>query len=360
MIWVDCCILAVFADLHARSASLRGFTREASASLTWVLASWLAWALRRRAGDHAGADASTTRRCACAALATPCCSSAGCWSRSLTALVVAGGRRNSGCWPASIARSAAASACCARRCWSPLFVLVAGTMGAPGPAGGRQSTLIRRFEWLARGPRARCSAGLARAAQAGSSQPSSSPLPARMSVESCHVRHRRHRFPGTPVNQELYDALTMLQHRGQDAAGIITTDGDRLHLRKDNGLVRDVFHADEHMLRLRGTMGIGHVRYPTAGCTTSRRGAAVLHQHAVRHLAGAQRQPDQRRGAQARAVPARTAATSTPTPTPKCCSTSSPTSCCSASTLRLTAGRRVRRGLRRASPLPRRLRLRRA
>ena len=73
----------------------------------------------------------------------------------------------------------------------------------------------------------------------------------------------------SPVNQELFDALTMLQHRGQDAAGIITAEGERLHLRKENGLVRDVFHADEHMNRLRGTMGIGHVRYPTAGCATS-------------------------------------------------------------------------------------------
>ena len=71
------------------------------------------------------------------------------------------------------------------------------------------------------------------------------------------------------VNQELYDALTMLQHRGQDAAGIMTIDGSRLNLRKDNGLVRDVFHAEEHMMRLRGTLGIGHVRYPTAGVTSA-------------------------------------------------------------------------------------------
>src|SRR5690349_20947143 len=71
------------------------------------------------------------------------------------------------------------------------------------------------------------------------------------------------------VGQELYDALTMLQHRGQDAAGIITSDGTRLNLRKDNGLVRDVFHNDEHMLRLLGNLGIGHVRYPTAGATSS-------------------------------------------------------------------------------------------
>ncbi len=68
------------------------------------------------------------------------------------------------------------------------------------------------------------------------------------------------------VNQEVYDALTMLQHRGQDAAGIITNEGDRLYLHKDEGLVRDVFH-DEHMIRLRGNMGVGHVRYPTAGCS---------------------------------------------------------------------------------------------
>ncbi len=72
----------------------------------------------------------------------------------------------------------------------------------------------------------------------------------------------------TPVNQELYDALTVLQHRGQDSAGIVTSADDKLFLRKDNGLVRDVFHR-EHMLRLRGHIGVGHVRYPTAGCSSS-------------------------------------------------------------------------------------------
>ena len=71
-------------------------------------------------------------------------------------------------------------------------------------------------------------------------------------------------FARSPVNQALYDGLTVLQHRGQDAAGIVTCDDDRLFMRKSNGLVRDVFHT-RHMLRLKGNMGIGHVRYPTAG-----------------------------------------------------------------------------------------------
>ena len=70
------------------------------------------------------------------------------------------------------------------------------------------------------------------------------------------------------VNQSIYDGLTVLQHRGQDAAGMVTYDNGRLYLRKNNGLVRDVFHT-RHMLNLKGNMGIGHVRYPTAGCSSS-------------------------------------------------------------------------------------------
>jgi len=65
------------------------------------------------------------------------------------------------------------------------------------------------------------------------------------------------------IAQEIYDGLTTLQHRGQDSAGIMTFDG-HFNLKKGNGLVRDVFHT-KNMLRLKGSMGIGHVRYPTAG-----------------------------------------------------------------------------------------------
>ncbi len=72
----------------------------------------------------------------------------------------------------------------------------------------------------------------------------------------------------THVNQAIYDALTVLQHRGQDAAGIVTSDQNKLYLRKDNGLVSDVFRT-RHMQRLIGKMGIGHVRYPTAGSSSS-------------------------------------------------------------------------------------------
>ncbi|MEZ9759001.1 amidophosphoribosyltransferase [Vibrio breoganii] len=72
----------------------------------------------------------------------------------------------------------------------------------------------------------------------------------------------------TPVNQSIYDALTVLQHRGQDAAGIITIDSNRFRLRKANGLVKDVFEA-KHMQRLQGSVGIGHVRYPTAGSSSA-------------------------------------------------------------------------------------------
>ena len=68
----------------------------------------------------------------------------------------------------------------------------------------------------------------------------------------------------TPVNQLLYDGLQVLQHRGQDAAGIATSDGGRFHMHKSSGLVRDVFRT-RNMRNLVGNWGIAHCRYPTAG-----------------------------------------------------------------------------------------------
>ena len=64
---------------------------------------------------------------------------------------------------------------------------------------------------------------------------------------------------------EIYDGLIAIQHRGQDAAGILTVDGEgHFHGHKDAGLVRDVFRA-HHIARMVGSMGVGHVRYPTVG-----------------------------------------------------------------------------------------------
>jgi amidophosphoribosyltransferase len=67
-----------------------------------------------------------------------------------------------------------------------------------------------------------------------------------------------------PVNQLIYDALLLLQHRGQDAAGIATSYGNKFAMHKANGLVKDVFRT-RNMRSLPGNVGIGQVRYPTAG-----------------------------------------------------------------------------------------------
>jgi amidophosphoribosyltransferase len=72
----------------------------------------------------------------------------------------------------------------------------------------------------------------------------------------------------SPVNQLLYDGLTVLQHRGQDAAGIVTAEGRTFHMHKNKGLVRDVFRTRD-MRNLTGNMGIAHCRYPTAGSASS-------------------------------------------------------------------------------------------
>jgi len=68
----------------------------------------------------------------------------------------------------------------------------------------------------------------------------------------------------SPVNQLLYDGLLLLQHRGQDAAGIVTSEGNHFHMHKGSGMVRDVFRT-RNMRDLPGNIGIAHCRYPTAG-----------------------------------------------------------------------------------------------
>jgi amidophosphoribosyltransferase len=64
--------------------------------------------------------------------------------------------------------------------------------------------------------------------------------------------------------REIYDGLVAVQHRGQDAAGILTYDGGRFHVKKGEGLVRDIFSVS-NIERLKGSIGVGHVRYPTVG-----------------------------------------------------------------------------------------------
>jgi amidophosphoribosyltransferase len=70
-----------------------------------------------------------------------------------------------------------------------------------------------------------------------------------------------------PVNQMIYDGLLLLQHRGQDAAGIATNHASGFSMHKANGLVRDVFRT-RNMRSLPGNIGIGHCRYPTAGSSS--------------------------------------------------------------------------------------------
>ena len=88
-----------------------------------------------------------------------------------------------------------------------------------------------------------------------------------------------------------YDSLLLLQHRGQDAAGIATSQGNQFNMYKAHGLVRDVFRT-RNMRALPGTSGVGQVRYPTAGCQRGR-GPAFLRERPVRHHVRPQRQPDQ-------------------------------------------------------------------
>jgi len=94
------------------------------------------------------------------------------------------------------------------------------------------------------------------------------------------------------VNQRIYDALIVLQHRGQDAAGIMTAESGELFMRKDSGLVRDVFQQ-KHMLKLKGNIGIGHVRYPTAGEASERNSQPIIGSSRKEKIAGITAQIDE-------------------------------------------------------------------
>lgn len=74
---------------------------------------------------------------------------------------------------------------------------------------------------------------------------------------------------GGDANVEIYEGLLMLQHRGQDSAGMVTTDGEKFYEHKANGLVKDVFDEQHTLDALKGWSGIGHVRYPTAGSSSA-------------------------------------------------------------------------------------------
>ncbi len=87
-----------------------------------------------------------------------------------------------------------------------------------------------------------------------------------------------------PVNQAIYDALLLLQHRGQDAAGIITGQGGKLYMQKARGMVRDVFRT-RNMRALPGNYGLGQVRYPTAGSADSEEEAQPFYVNAPYGLA---------------------------------------------------------------------------
>ena len=98
------------------------------------------------------------------------------------------------------------------------------------------------------------------------------------------------------VFAEIYDGLLMLQHRGQDASGVVTYTGGYFRERKANGLVKDVFQASDAET-LTGRVGMGHVRYPTAGSLSASEAQPFFCECALWHLPCSQRQYHQHRGA---------------------------------------------------------------
>ncbi len=122
----------------------------------------------------------------------------------------------------------------------------------------------------------------------------------------------------TPVNQLLYDALLLLQHRGQDAAGIVTGEGPVFHMYKGPGMVQNVFRT-RNMRDLSGPIGIAHCRYPTAGSAFSELESQPFYVNSpfgitLGHNGNLTNSPQLKRE-----LWSRTSATSTPTATARCC-----------------------------------------
>ena len=169
-----------------------------------------------------------------------------------------------------------------------------------------------------------------------------------------------------PANQQIYDSLLLLQHRGQDSTGIATADGPMFHMAKAQGAgARGVPHA-RHALAARQHGPRPRALHHEGRCRARGGGPAVLRERAVRHHPRPQRQPHEHARAVATTCSASTAGTSTPRATPRCCSTCSRPSCrgrsrASSSTPTRSsrpssAGARARRGLVRGHLAHRRLR----
>ncbi len=125
----------------------------------------------------------------------------------------------------------------------------------------------------------------------------------------------------TPVNQLIYDALLLLQHRGQDAAGIVTQQGRKFFMHKAKGMVRDIFRT-RNMRALPGNCGLGQARYPTAGNAYSEEEAQPFYVNAPFGLVLVHNGNLTNAHALKQELFHRpTAATSTPRATPRCCST---------------------------------------